>query len=120
MRFPRKLYCLERSYCDPLAVLDAPIEGECRPRSAVGSLDFIEYWSAQVVLLPAVVAMVNQVRQSSRGAQAEGRGLLAASQLALLIQKSHQVADHFSAWHAWALVALYLWVAACAPGYLDR
>jgi hypothetical protein len=73
----------------------------------------------QVVLLPAVAAMVSQVRQWSPTRRTAALGLLAASQLALLVQKMHQVADHLSVWHAWALAALYLWVAARAPGDLD-
>jgi hypothetical protein len=78
-------------------------------------------WSHdQVVLLPVVVAAASQLRGSARGLRAAGLGLLAASQLALLIQKLHHVAEVFSVWHAWALTALYAWVAARARGHGDR
>jgi hypothetical protein len=69
-------------------------------------------WSYdQVVLLPAVAAMVSWVRQSSPGKRATVLGFLAAFQIALLVQNRSQVAEFFYVWHPWALGGLYRWAA---------
>jgi hypothetical protein len=67
-------------------------------------------WSFdQVVLMPAMVATVSHIRQSCRGKRTAIPALLAVSQLALLVQKSHRAGDEFSVWHSWALAGIYWW-----------
>jgi hypothetical protein len=77
-------------------------------------------WSYdQVVLLPPVIGIVNQVRQSSRSKGAAVLALLATSQVALFVQNRSQVPEFFYVWHPWGLAGLYLWAAARPRGSLD-
>jgi hypothetical protein len=69
-------------------------------------------WSYdQVVLLPAVAAIVSWVRRSSRRERATVLGFLAAFQLALFVQNRGHVAEFFFVWHPWALGGLWWWAA---------
>jgi hypothetical protein len=77
-------------------------------------------WSHdQLVLLPAVAAVVSRALKSSRRERTAVLGFLAAFQLALLVQNQCHVAEFFFVWHAWALVGLYSWVGARDRGDPD-
>jgi len=67
-------------------------------------------WSYdQVVLLPAVVALVARLGLCSPASRAVGLGAWGMSQLGLVIQNHYRLSDFFNIWHPFVLAGLYWW-----------
>jgi hypothetical protein len=70
-------------------------------------------WSFdQVVLLPAVVALIAALSVKPPGQRGVVFGALSASQVGLWALKHWNINDVYSVWHPWALAGLYWWVTA--------